>query len=133
LALTLTAAHEDADRKPSAQRSVVHPHADCWRSVPAEGVMGDPESEQHTVCRLGDAEHQCVADRLDLAGAVCGEFSHDGVGELGDELGCFFVAVRSVRAVNPAISANRNVAAVSSWSSMGVARRESQLDGAFGM
>ena len=59
----------DLVTRPFDRRSVVHTDAHRWCAVTLKDVVSDPQSEKHSLSRIGDVQHERVSDRLDLCPA----------------------------------------------------------------
>ncbi len=64
------------------RRSVMHSYPHGWGAVAGEGVVSDPESEEHRLSRVFDPKHECVADGLDLRSPKRGQLGPDGVAKV---------------------------------------------------
>lgn len=62
-------------------------------AMAAEDIVRDRQPEEHCVLRIGDAEHQGVADRLDLRRPKQSKLRVYRGGEIRHEAGRLFVAV----------------------------------------
>ncbi|HET7048192.1 MAG TPA: hypothetical protein VFI54_08000 [Solirubrobacteraceae bacterium] len=78
--------------------------------------MSDAETKEYGLRGVGDAQHERVADRLDLRSPKARELGSDGVAEVRHQLGGLFVAVGFGQGVKLAMSANRKVPAERSCS-----------------
>jgi hypothetical protein len=73
---------------------VVEPDTDGRSSVLRDHVVGDPKRDEHCVGRLGDSEHQGIADRLDVLTSNGRQLRLHCVRELFDQHHGLLITVR---------------------------------------
>jgi hypothetical protein len=72
---------------------VVHPDPHGWRAVAGKNIVSDPQSEEHGLSEVVDAEHECVPDGLDLRSPEHRQLGSYRITELRHENCGLFVAV----------------------------------------
>jgi hypothetical protein len=92
---------------------VVDPDTNCGRLVPAKEVVGDAEAEANGVAGVRYPNHQCVANRLQVLGPYRRKLGFEASANRSTSATASSSPWASVRAVKPAMSANRNAADVS--------------------
>ena len=68
-------------------------HADSKRAVLPADLIEDPHAQTHGIGGIGDMDHDCVADRLHLVGAVLRQKSANTPAELSGRVGGELVTV----------------------------------------
>jgi hypothetical protein len=100
-------------------RSVVHSDPHGRRAVAGKNIVSDPQSEEHGLSGVVDAEHERVPDGLDLRSPNVGSSARTASQNSATRIAACSSPCASVSEVRPAMAANMNVAVIAADSPVG--------------